>query len=194
MLSLVMSPSRRSGRAAKISKELTRQGLPGIRPFTVEVNMSEVVAFTRTAWRESVMATDACDDEKAQLRRQVRFRVAKEKKFEDAVNAQQIARNFSFPAVASRHPAVLESQIAGQGMKLVDKRWDVPSASGHKQKNAVHDQGHKDYYEEVQGRLGWSDQCGETKAVNFVRWKSWGGLTSAEKQSYQFCAMEEPGK
>ena len=72
------------------------------------------------------MATNVCDDEKAWLRRQVRFRVAEEQTFEDAASAQKIARNFSFREVASRHPAVLESQISGQGMKLVDQRWDVP--------------------------------------------------------------------
>ena len=39
MLPLVMSPSRRSVGAAKVSKELKRQGLPSIRPFTVEVKL-----------------------------------------------------------------------------------------------------------------------------------------------------------
>ena len=125
MLPLVMSPSRRSVGAAKVSKELKRQGLPSIRPFTVEVNQAETVAFTRAAWRERVQATK-CNDEKAWLRRQVRFRAAKEQEFDRAVNAQTVARSFSFHEVASRHPIVLERQIEGQGMKLVDKRLDVP--------------------------------------------------------------------
>ena len=52
MLRFVMSPSRRSVGAAKMSKELERQGLPGIRPFMVEVNPAETLAFARAAWRE----------------------------------------------------------------------------------------------------------------------------------------------
>ena len=55
LLSFVMSPSRRSVGAARVSRELQRQGLPDIRPFTVEVSVSEAVAFTKTAWRERVM-------------------------------------------------------------------------------------------------------------------------------------------
>ena len=45
MLSLVVSPSRRSVGTAKVSKELKKQGLPVVRPFIVEVNISETVAF-----------------------------------------------------------------------------------------------------------------------------------------------------
>ena len=77
----------------------------------VEVNISETVAFARAAWRRRVQSTDACYDEKAWLRRQVRFRAAKEQKFDRAVNAPKIARSFSFHEVAARHPMVLESQI-----------------------------------------------------------------------------------
>ena len=50
MLPLVMSLSRRSVGAAKVSNELKSQGLPGIRPFTVEVNLAETLAFARAAW------------------------------------------------------------------------------------------------------------------------------------------------
>ena len=51
---------------------------------------------------------------------------AKEQMFDRSANAQKIACSLSFHEVASRHPMVLERQIEGQGMKLVDKRWDVP--------------------------------------------------------------------
>ena len=87
MLPLVVSPSRRALGSAKISKELKKQGLPEVIPFTVEVNISETVAFARAAWRRRVQSTDVCYDEKAWLRRQVRFRAAKEQKFDRAVNA-----------------------------------------------------------------------------------------------------------
>ena len=54
MLPLVVSPSRRSVGSAKVSKELKKQGLPVVRPFIVEVNISETVAFARVAWRKRV--------------------------------------------------------------------------------------------------------------------------------------------
>ena len=41
MLPFVIYPSRRSVGVAKVSKELKKQGLPGVRPFTVEVNIAE---------------------------------------------------------------------------------------------------------------------------------------------------------
>ena len=82
-----------------------------------------------------MQSTDVCYDEKAWLRRQVRFRAAKEQQFDRAENAQKIARSFSFHEVAARHPMVLESQIQGQRMKLVDKRWDVPIRQHTKEKN-----------------------------------------------------------
>ena len=56
-----------------------------------------------------------CTDEKTLLRLQVQFRVAKETKFDDAVECQKIARSSSFREVTSRLPDVLESQIGGQG-------------------------------------------------------------------------------
>ena len=103
-----------------------------------------------------------CADEKAWLRRQVRFRVAKERKVDRAVNAQKIARDFSFHAVPSRHPAVLESPIGGQGVKLVDKRWDVPIR------------------QDTNGRIQGTIKAIRTTTKVFG--VAWGGLTSAEKQ------------
>ena len=171
MLSLVVSPSRRAVGSAKVSKELKRQGLPGVRPFTLEVNVSETVAFARAAWRRRVQSTDVCFDEKAWLRRQVRFRAAKEQKFDKAVNAQKIARSFSFHEVAARHPLVLESQIQGQGMKLVDKRWDVPTRQHTKER--FH---------------------GTMKAIRTITSKFgvvWGGLANEEKMKLMTLCEEK---
>ena len=67
VLPLVVSPSRRAVGSAKVSKELKRKRLPGVRPFTVEANISETVAFARAAWRRRVQSTDVCFDEKAWL-------------------------------------------------------------------------------------------------------------------------------
>ena len=89
MLPLVVSPSRRAVGSAKVSKELkkTRFG----RSQTVHHGGQ----YLRAAWRRRVQSTDVCNDEKAWCRRQVRFRAAKEQKFDSLVNAQQIARSFS---------------------------------------------------------------------------------------------------
>ena len=51
--------------------------------------------------------------------------MAKERKLNDAVDPQKIARSFSYCEVASLLD-VLESQIGGPALKLVDKRRDVP--------------------------------------------------------------------
>ena len=53
-----------------------------------------------------MQSTDVCYNEKVWLRRQVRFRAAKEQKFDRAVNAQKIARFLSFHEAAARHPTV----------------------------------------------------------------------------------------
>ena len=60
ILPFVISPSRRSVGVAEVSKELKKQGLPGVRLFTVEVNIAENVAFARAAWGDRVQATKVC--------------------------------------------------------------------------------------------------------------------------------------
>ena len=59
LLPFVLSPSRRAQGSAKVSKELERPGLPGVRPVTVEVNISETVAFGRAAWRRRCLVETA---------------------------------------------------------------------------------------------------------------------------------------
>ena len=86
------------------------------------------------------------------------FQAAKEQKFDRAVNAQKIARSFSFHKVAARHPLVLECQIQGQGMKLVDKRWDVPVRPAYEGKIPRNNESHQDDHEQVRSRLGWPDE------------------------------------
>ena len=116
-------------------------------PFTVEVNQAETWPSQELPGEKGAGNWPGCDD------KQVRFRAAKEQKFDRAVNAQKIAR--------SRHPTVLERQIEGQGMKLVDKRWDVPIRQHTK--------------ERFQGTV--KTICTTTTKFGVV----WGGLTEAEK-------------
>ena len=82
-----------------------------------------------------MQSTDVCYDEKACLRRQVRFRAAKEQKFDRLVNAQKIARSFSFLEVAARHPLVLESL-------KVDKALGLPDPSAHERKIPRNNESH----------------------------------------------------
>ena len=106
--------------AAKICKELKRHGLLDLRPFSVEVNSPEDVTFEKTARRECwqpmrVLRRRAGHDDKSDSVWQM----------DGAVDPQKIARSFSYCEVASLLD-VLESQIGGPALKLVDKRRDVP--------------------------------------------------------------------
>ena len=118
----------------------------------MEVNPAETVAFARAACRERVQATKVCNDEKAWLRLEVRFRAAREQKFSQGSKCSKDRQEFFVPRGGKPSPDSSgktnrrsRDEVGGQAMG----RPNPPANEGNISRNG---HGHWDNYEEVRSR------------------------------------------